>query len=186
MRTRRASSYYVLRVATETEFVFRVDFPLSHALRSNVGRDMSLNANHFQLAAQVPAQWTRTTETLRDARLALRKIVWRALINDLFITAEPEAASEETKPGSDGRRSRRLGRLNDAAYADWETFAHRVRTKLGLREDSLMRADRRRERRIEVFHVLRCIIGPVIESLIMLDRAVWVHEELEASLCLAV
>ncbi|KAI0655490.1 methyltransferase domain-containing protein [Cubamyces menziesii] len=157
------------------------DFPLSRALRSNSGRTTSLNANHFQLAAQVPAQWTRTTETLRDARLALRKIVWRALINDLFITAEPEAASEGTKPGSDDRRSRRLGRLNDAAYADWETFAHRVRTKLGLREDSLMRADRKRERRIEVFHVLRCIIGPVIESLIMLDRAVWVHEELEGT-----
>ncbi|KAI0325051.1 hypothetical protein GY45DRAFT_1287903, partial [Cubamyces sp. BRFM 1775] len=170
------------------------DFPLSRALRSTTGQAISLNANHLQLAAQVPAQWTRTAETLRDARLALRKIVWRALINDLFLEAETEAeaeadddapplpAQEGTAPEMAQRRSRRLGRLNDAAYADWETFARRVRAKLGLREGAVARADRRRERRIEVFHVLRCIIGPVIESLIMLDRAVWVHEELEANL----
>jgi hypothetical protein len=34
------------------------------------------------------------------------------------------------------------------------------------------------ERRLEVLHVLRCILGPVVESWIVLDRTKWVNEEL--------
>jgi len=34
------------------------------------------------------------------------------------------------------------------------------------------------ERRLEVLHVLRCLLGPVVESLIVLDRLAWVREAL--------
>ncbi|CDO74570.1 hypothetical protein BN946_scf184771.g6 [Trametes cinnabarina] len=172
------------------------DFLLSRALRSSqAGSNFKLSPSHLQLAAQVPAEWMRSEETLHQARLALRKIVWRALIQDVLHPPQ-EASADSGMPGgpkvrvqgphdnavtTEERRSKRLGRLNDAAYAEWETFAHRVRAKLGLHQGTLERADRARERRIEVFHVLRCIVGPVIESLIMLDRAVWVAEELQAS-----
>ncbi|OSD02416.1 hypothetical protein PYCCODRAFT_1435416 [Trametes coccinea BRFM310] len=154
------------------------DFPLSHALRSRV----ALNPNHLQLAAQLPAQWMRSEDTLRDARLALRKVVWRALIQDVLQPPHPNPSSGDPGSGSaEAAGKQRLGRLNDSAYADWETFADRVRTRLGMREGSLVRADRATERRIEVFHTLRCIVGPVIESLIMLDRAVWLEEELQGT-----
>ncbi|KAI0671036.1 methyltransferase domain-containing protein [Trametes maxima] len=180
------------------------DFPLSRALRSSGAASITLTPNHLQLAAQVPALWARTEETLRDAKLALRKVVWRALIQDV-LDAERRSPSRDDPPTSplgspaqnadgrdtttttasavpEGRGSKRLGRLNDAAYADWTTFARRVQGKLGLPDGRTpSRGDRALERRIAVFHVLRCIVGPVIESLILLDRAAWMEEELEAS-----
>ncbi|KAI0366944.1 hypothetical protein BV20DRAFT_971250 [Pilatotrama ljubarskyi] len=170
------------------------DFPLSHKLRSS-RPNFKLTPSHLQLAAQVPSQWTRSEQTLRDARLALRKIVWRALIQDVLDAESITSASREGDERShadqedtgvpedrtlcEDRRPKRLGRLNDAAYADWKTFAGRVREKLDLKGEQLSRADQKLERRIEVFHVLRCIVGPVIESLILLDRAVWLQEELQ-------
>lgn len=155
------------------------DFSLSSELRSLSGPAVALSPGHLQLAAQVPSQWTRTEDTLRDARLALRKIVWRALIQDVVDGEKKHLALEGT---TDGRpTTKRLGRLNDAAYADWATFAQRVQTKLGLPDERLVRADRALERRIAVFHVLRCIVGPVIESLLLLDRTLWAREALQVS-----
>ena len=34
-------------------------------------------------------------------------------------------------------------------------------------------------RRLEVFHVLRCMAGPAIESLLLLDRYIWLREGLD-------
>ncbi|KAI0629890.1 hypothetical protein C8Q77DRAFT_1234510 [Trametes polyzona] len=153
------------------------DFPLSHTLQT-ARPNFTLTANHLQLAAQVPSQWTRTPSTLHAARLALRKVVWRALIEDVLSPPIP-AFSTRASP-SDTTTPKRLGRLNDAAYADWPTFAARVQAKLGLPDgEPLARADPALERRIEVFHVLRCIAGPVIESLLLLDRATWAQEMLK-------
>lgn len=155
------------------------DFPLSSEIRSLSGPTVALSPGHLQLAAQVPSQWTRAEDTLRDARLALRKIVWRALIQDVL---DGEKKNPALEGATDGRpTTKRLGRLNDAAYADWATFAQRVQTKLGLPDGRLVRADRALERRIAVFHVLRCIVGPVIESLLLLDRTLWVREALQVS-----
>ncbi|KAI0768972.1 methyltransferase domain-containing protein [Trametes elegans] len=191
------------------------DVPLSAAMRTARPR-FTLSPGHLQIAAQVPAGWARTPETLRGARVALRKVVWRALIQDTLAAGQPAAdarieaggrSSLEAKSaaafagkvgrgealnsvegdagvlpegGGEGRRFRRLGRLNDAAYADWETFTQRVQAKLGLPPLSSP-PDRRQERRVEVFHVLRCVVGPVVESLLMLDRAAWVEEKLEST-----
>ncbi|KAI0350340.1 hypothetical protein OH77DRAFT_1463847 [Trametes cingulata] len=170
------------------------DFPLSRCMRSSRST-LTLTPNHLQLAAQVPSQWTRSEETLRNARLALRKIVWRALIQDVIdtnsIASASKSAAERSRGGrqhseapeermrSEDRRHKRLGRLNDAAYVDWDTFARRVAEKIEVDEERLSRADRKAERRIEVFHVLRCIIGPVVESVLVLDRAIWAQEELQ-------
>ncbi|KAI0643075.1 methyltransferase domain-containing protein [Trametes meyenii] len=175
------------------------DFPLSRALRTSGASSITLTSNHLQLAAQVPAQWARTEETLRDAKLALRKVVWRALIQDV-LDAERRSPSRDDPTSSfpdqsmdgldtmtasavpEGRGSKRLGRLSDAAYTDWATFAQRVQEKLGLPDSRTpSRGDSALERRIAVFHVLRCIVGPVIESLILLDRAAWMEEELEGT-----
>ncbi|KAH9849506.1 methyltransferase domain-containing protein [Lenzites betulinus] len=159
------------------------DFPLSRELRSSSEPKFKLEMSHRQLAAQVPSQWTRSEESLRDARLALRKIVWRALIQDSLAAEKSSSGKglDETSPEEGIGLPKRLGRLNDAAYADWETFVHRVQAKLGLPDGKLERADRAVERRIEVFHVLRCLLGPVIESLILRDRALWVRDMLQAS-----
>ncbi|RPD54680.1 hypothetical protein L227DRAFT_482771, partial [Lentinus tigrinus ALCF2SS1-6] len=145
-----------------------------------------LTSNHLQLAAQVPAEWARTEATLKDARSALRKIVWRAMLEET-LTQHAEAPAHHEAPsvacGDDGthtdRRPRRLGRLNDSAYKDWETFVHTVRMKLGLADVDMPKPDTELEKRIEVFHTLRCIAGPAVESLILLDRLAWMQEELQ-------
>lgn len=36
------------------------------------------------------------------------------------------------------------------------------------------------ESRLEVLHILRCLLGPLVESMILLDRLLWVREELQA------
>lgn len=78
---------------------------------------------------------------------------------------------------------RRLGRLSDTAYKDWETFIDVAGKKMGV--DFGCVADREErdlgmERSLEVFHTLRCLVGPVVESTIILDRLQWVAETLRA------
>ena len=76
---------------------------------------------------------------------------------------------------------RRLGRLNDSVYSDWATFLARAQERLGVRLDpTTCEKDAATESQLEVFQVLRCILGPVIESLILLDREEWLRGELEA------
>ncbi|KAI0689417.1 methyltransferase domain-containing protein [Cerioporus squamosus] len=163
------------------------DFPLSRAFRSCGGAEgFCLTANHLQLAAQVPAEWTRTEETVEDARFALRKIVWRAVLEE---TLQEHGGAESggapapaLAPGmQQDRRPRRLGRLNDSAYKDWETFVRTVRRKLELGDVDIPEPNPELERRIGVFQTLRCIAGPAVESLILLDRLAWIQEELEVS-----
>ena len=36
----------------------------------------------------------------------------------------------------------------------------------------------RTESRLAVLHTLRCLLGPLVESMILLDRLVWIREEL--------
>ncbi|PFH53864.1 hypothetical protein AMATHDRAFT_170291 [Amanita thiersii Skay4041] len=75
---------------------------------------------------------------------------------------------------------RLLGRLPDSAYSTWEAFLHAAGQKLGvdLSDAPTQDHDLLLERRLEVLHVLRCLIGPLVESLIILDRLEWLKEEL--------
>lgn len=138
------------------------------------------------MAAQIPGQWFRTPESRADATLALRKIVWRALIGARYAKAAA-AADESGPPDGTGDRPamRRLGRLNNAVYDDWRTFAGVAGTRLGvdLGADAELELDaneRALSSKLEVLHVLRCIIGPLVESVIIMDRMEWVREKLNA------
>lgn len=134
-----------------------------------------LSPSHLQLAAQVPSQWTHSGETLKKARSALRKIVWRALLQDVL-----EERSELVEESGPGTSVERIGRLNNAAYADWGTFCNVVRAKLHLQHYDLPATPPLSSgRKVEVFHVLKCILGPVVESFILLDRLAWMLEELD-------
>jgi hypothetical protein len=75
---------------------------------------------------------------------------------------------------------RRLGKLNDTVYANWATFLGVASERLGwdfsanqgTEYNSLLAG------RLEVLHSLRCKLGPVIESLIILDRVDWLKDVL--------
>ncbi|KAH9933277.1 hypothetical protein B0H21DRAFT_760249 [Amylocystis lapponica] len=165
------------------------DFPLSCALShspSNIGA-VALTPNHMQLAAQVPCQWLRTEESLGAAGLAIRKVAWRALLEDRLAQHEGEDSTDSTTIPTAGQsppeEPRRLGRLNDSAYRDWDPFLARAGLKFGVDlTKGGRRKDRAMESRIEVFQVLRCLLGPVVESLIILDRQQWLAEQLEGTM----
>ncbi|EKM49629.1 uncharacterized protein PHACADRAFT_106493 [Phanerochaete carnosa HHB-10118-sp] len=134
---------------------------------------VSFAESHLQLAAQMPLQWGRTDAALDDASLAVRKIAWRALLSGIL------SQNLEEQPFLSGRTRelRRLGRLSDSAYRGWEGFLTIAQEKLGVEMAGVAR-DGVMESRLEVFHLLRCVLGPVVESFILLDRKLWLQEQL--------
>ncbi|KAK2459662.1 hypothetical protein APHAL10511_008307 [Amanita phalloides] len=74
---------------------------------------------------------------------------------------------------------RRLGRLPDSAYANWSAFlsAAGQKLKVDMSASAKNEQDLLLERRVEVLHALRCLIGPLVETLIILDRVQWLKEE---------
>ncbi|KAH7925888.1 hypothetical protein BV22DRAFT_1104685 [Leucogyrophana mollusca] len=185
------------------------DFPLSSALCQR-GASLSLASRH--LAAQIPSQWSRSSASWRGAQLAIRKVVYRALLQPILqaVAARDRDFADETSRSrntstdahavdiedkfrgvGETPENRRLGKLNDAAYNDWDTFLTRAGDKMGFRLEDLSHPlpgylkDERQRKQLEsglgVLHVLRCLLGPLIESLILMDRYDWIHEELEES-----
>lgn len=73
---------------------------------------------------------------------------------------------------------RRLGKLNDKLYADWNTFLNSASGKLQAGPIVCPDHDELRtlERRLSALHVLRCLLGPCVESLIIWDRYMWAKE----------
>ncbi|KAG2340147.1 hypothetical protein BDR05DRAFT_967160 [Suillus weaverae] len=178
------------------------DFPLSRSLRERTPvATLPLASRH--LAAQMPSQWLRNETSARETSLAIRKVIFRALLQPVLeIISAREAPANHTATSSSCHveglhnagqtpENRRLGKLPDAAYKDWEIFLDRATSKTGVRLDQIATQlpvyihDERRRRQLEsalsVLHVLRCIMGPLIESLILLDRHEWIREELNQS-----
>lgn len=127
---------------------------------------------HLQIAAQVPSQWYRSVDTIASTVIALRKIVYRALIS-------PNVRGV----GNDGTKySSGKGKLSNRAFFDFSTFLKKWSEEKGLDLTALenvalpIRVDL--SRRIEVLHTLRSILGPLIESLIIIDRILWLRENL--------
>lgn len=108
---------------------------------------------------------------MADARLAIRKVAWRALLQGIL----------HERPSAHETASKRLGRINDFAYKDWSTFLDLAGQRLGVDLTATPR-DSVMENRVEVFQFLRCILGPVVESFLLLDRKLWLKRELEVSL----
>lgn len=201
------------------------DFPLSEPLLALSPRP-TLPIAALHLATQVPTHWFRTEKAGMGACLAVRKVVYRALLQPVIqlaaqcrkeSTDSQEIMSRENNQELTARlglgetpENRRLGKLNDTSYTDWSTFLVSATTKLGISVDDLTRRHSegqgpgdelppwilnhgddsggeegvferlRMESRLEVVYVLRCILGPLIESLILLDRYEWLREELGA------
>lgn len=186
-----------------------LDFPLSRYLKEkSPAIDLPVSAYH--LAAQVPKHWLSSLSPptpLPSVRLALRKVTWRALLGkklrhlqsnypinvnltpgrQLPWSRLPSAKVENLNLNEEGTGAtpemRRLGRLKNTAYTDWKTFVDVAEKKMGAdfgTEVDIVERDLRMERLLECFHTLRCLIGTVVESVIILDRLVWVDEFLQS------
>lgn len=141
--------------------------------------NLRIESLHLHLAAQVTHNWLSDWPAFS---LGLRKMVFRALLERLFA----EHGGKMYQAGM------QVGRFNDAAYADWETYLSRVAERLeGVTLEELKERDRQVDekveggenvkfrRRLEVLHVLRCFLGPVVESLILMDRWMYLREEVD-------
>lgn len=173
------------------------DFPLSKPLRNLIPvPKLTIAAVH--LAAQVPSQWLKNEDATRDAELAVRKVVYRALLQPVLHAAAVQLSAvgnhamlleQLVRPNlGETLENRRLGKLNDKAYQDWPTFLERATDKLGIdlaaisaslpdwltHEETRLRM----ESALFVLQTLRCILGPLIETLILLDRHDWIQHEL--------
>ncbi|KAJ1303317.1 hypothetical protein OPQ81_011514 [Rhizoctonia solani] len=103
------------------------DFPLSETTtRAHPRVSLHLTQNHLQLAAQCPAQWSRSENEIQRASLARRKIVWRAMLAKSIHHSSHTTSLPSKKPPN------RLGRLSDRVYANWESFVRTACEKMGL------------------------------------------------------
>lgn len=188
------STYLVINAEHERSIS---DFPLSKRLR-DLDPTPKLTIAAFHLAAQVPSQWLKDEGSLRGAELALRKVVYRALLHPLLqvvgtqsnTMADHAILSERPiQPGlGETLGNRRLGKLNDRAYQDWPTFLDSATTKLGIALVAITTplpdwftheaARLKMESALLVLQTLRCILGLLIETLILLDRLDWIKQEL--------
>ncbi|KAF7977684.1 hypothetical protein HWV62_2928 [Athelia sp. TMB] len=192
------------------------DFPLSRTLKR--GHALPLPIAHRHLAAQIPGTWLHLqNDKLNikpDARLAIRKVVWRAILGRMIAslpsttssplsplsitlvgatTKEHASTSYPRRPttdegcGMEGTGETpthaRLGKINDRHYASWDTFTSAAGERMGMDFTSssfTTENDRHQtETRLATLHVMRCLLGPLVESLILLDRLIWVREQLE-------
>ncbi|KAF5382542.1 hypothetical protein D9615_002826 [Tricholomella constricta] len=155
------------------------DFPLSTYLRLHP-LPQPLPASAYQMAAQIPDHWHDSPAHLARAQLALRKVVWRALLGRLYacITHTENVTDTGSTP-----TMRRLGRLHHSAYDSWPAFLAQAGKRVGV--DFLSASDHPPDpdlqARLESLHVLRCLLGPAVESYIVLDRVAWIREELAMS-----
>ena len=103
----------------------------------------------------------------------------------------PPAPQTETPAGGRGRTDldvkgtgetlthRRLGKVPDRVYDNWDEFLKVAGDKMGASLHPSSIDDKQREKaesRLEILHVLRCLLGPVVETLIILDRLLWLKE----------
>ena len=117
-------------------------------------------------SASVPARWPRRPEA------------WKA--------QDPSSSTPPPEdPSSTGQTPTllRLGRLKDSAYTNgWPAFLHIAEERLGVKFPSdafeLLEQEHDLVRNLEVLHVMRCLLGPLVETEILNDRVEWVREEL--------
>jgi hypothetical protein len=132
---------------------------------------LHLSYNHRSLAAQSPFQWALNHSTKAAAELAICKVVYRALFGKLAILS------------SSLDHHMKVGRLRDSAYSSFEGFISEASKKTGVQAPLPLDKEGLAELTscLEVLHVLRSRIGPVVESLIIVDRYLYLAESAQNS-----
>ncbi|KAG6837235.1 hypothetical protein H0H93_012629 [Arthromyces matolae] len=157
-----------------------LDFPLS---QNTPKLSVPMPASAFQMAAQIPDTWLVSPDRLASTALAVRKVVWRALLGRIY-ASQVKDDIDVTGTGSTPTM-RRLGRLHDSAYSSWPTFleiaSQRIGVDLSSNSEDPEPPNPTLQCHLSSLHILRCLIGPVVESYIILDRVDWLKEELAAT-----
>lgn len=134
-------------------------------------KGLHLSYNHRSLAAQSPLQWALNDSTKTAAELAIRKVVYRALFGKL------------TNSAASPDQHMKVGRLRDSAYSSFNTFVSEASKKTGVQVPLPLDEEKFEDLMscLKVLHVLRSRIGPVVESLIIIDRYLYLSENTHKS-----
>ncbi|KAH8927044.1 hypothetical protein BT69DRAFT_1278331, partial [Atractiella rhizophila] len=98
------------------------------------------------------------------AKLSMRKLVYRARLQVELDASRGPSPSEN-----------RVGRLADSRFLSYETFRSKALKKMHLNENDVARLEPQGEwegfeKTFMFFWTLRCLLGPVLESYIVLER----------------
>ncbi|KAH8825026.1 methyltransferase domain-containing protein, partial [Flagelloscypha sp. PMI_526] len=147
----------------------------------------ALPSSAYHLATQAPSTFNLSPTARAKFDLSVRKVVWRALLSQIMSTRT--SFDEVPLPTSDKHSqirtsgtgqtpiSQRLGRLNDKAYDSWDAFLSAASQKMGL-EPACSYPDTKLEKQLGLLQVLRCLLGPVVETMFLEDRLSWMKEEM--------
>lgn len=176
----------ILTSAIDEDPHLYTDFPMSQFVQSQLQKhpEFSLSNHHKHVAVQTPSEWLRTEKSRREAEIAVRKVLYRALLAPVLDSLNVKTKNAGLPP------AHRIGKLNNKFYKSFETFLEAASQKLGVdvlgrlddcAKEKVIKLDSTPDaRRIEVLHALRCILGPACESLLILDRYLWLEENLQA------
>lgn len=188
------------------EYVLTViAFPLSSGTMEvlKLAKPLKLETQHLHLATQSPSTWdlSATPTSTSSASMAIKKVVYRALLSRRLPSSFHPDKDVPLISNVDWRQ-KRVGRLASSAYADFPTFLRIATKRMGFDEsgdfpsnstaeervntDGISLADMGQEeeelcRILEVLYVLRCLLGPVVESIIALDRYSYLREITQAT-----
>ncbi|KAF8425475.1 methyltransferase domain-containing protein [Tirmania nivea] len=147
-------------------------FPLSHLLTSH---SITLNITARMMACQAPQNWTPATSTAFFTRH-----FYRALLQRVFVDAGVVSKRGVTEAGEPVI----LGSLRPSAYVSWKAYVRAAVEKLGIQLDlgKLRRAVQGLA--VNGYHALAttwslmAFCAGVVESLIVIDRWVWLREHM--------
>lgn len=148
---------------SETSFP---SFPLSKALKN---QKYYLGRNARMMAAQ-PMDRAINKKTLPN-----QSILWRAILQDVLINHYPELNMKNRKVGKIASKS--------DSYMEYIKFAlQKLKIDQKLTDEELQnhyhKCKDEFEHKINAFYQLRSLFAPLIEGLILLDRLVYIQEEM--------
>lgn len=161
------------------------DFPLADEQEELI----KLSFNHLHVACQCPAQWVLDDDEWERSLLARRKVLYRALLGRLYqehnlpplFPGQKDVTTEQVEQLPNPLEGKRMGRLPGSAYTSFSVFLSHALPRLGditlppLTEDLDQSVF---ARRFLGFVVFRSLLGPLIESAIIVDRVLFLSEAL--------
>lgn len=154
-------------------------FPLSSLLTT---KNLSLNITARMMACQAPQNWTKDTSAAFFTRHFFRALLQRIFADKGVVSASPSLESGELGGGEPII----IGSLRKKCYESFPSYVFGAMDKLGwegkiqVTEEEVRRYEERftaRKKDLSVMWCLMAFCAEVVESLVVVDRYVYLCEE---------
>lgn len=157
-------------------------FPLSNLF---VTENLSLNITARMMACQAPQNWTKDTSAAFFTRHFFRALLQRIFADKGVLSASPPSSTESGEAGTSGEPII-IGSLRKKCYESFPSYVFGAMDKLGwqgkvqVTEEEVCKYEERFTERKKDLSVLWCLMAfcaGVVESLVVVDRYVYLCEE---------